>query len=76
MHLPLRTFLLLGLLAGAAACQTHDRVMYENRPPKNLRVRSRADAPELPPLDTTSPSANPAAATPATGGPTLPAAAQ
>lgn len=76
MHLPIRIFLLASLLAGAAACQTHDRVIYATRTPKNLRVQHPGDTPDVPLETTPVGGPKPGAVTPATGGPSLPAAAQ
>ncbi len=76
MHLPIRHFLLALFVFTAVACQTHDKVIYSMRSPKNLRVIHPGDTPEIPVDITNPPSANPAAATPTTGAPSAPAAAQ
>ena len=60
MNLPIRFFALAVLFAGAAACQTHDRVIYDQRTPKNLRVIRPGDTPEIP-LDSSGPVAKPGA---------------
>lgn len=77
MHLPIRPLLCAGLFVGVAACQTHDRVIYETRSPKNLRVPKLSEVPDVPlgAIQST-PTENPAAVAPSSGGPSAPAAAQ
>lgn len=73
MHLPLRPFLCAGVLIGFTACQTHDRMIYETNPPKNLRVPQLMEVPIVPlgAGTATTPTENPAAATPSTDSPSV-----
>ncbi|MEA3187672.1 MAG: hypothetical protein QOD99_1502 [Chthoniobacter sp.] len=65
-----------GLLAGATGCQTHDRVIYATRTPKNLRIWHPGDTAILPADMSTPPSAVSRGTTPVMGSPSAPAAAQ